>query len=186
MEAVHHTKNEIFVFTLGIDCDIVHNNFSWEWTSLPTFTSYRSGPGHGLRSTKSTTKCTVCSNGSGTNRKRIACQRYFNITRINCLNIEKSKKNRYTANCSYKWTCFECTVSLLPFCNLRITFPQPERYEHNEISDSPRNSCHVEILTKYKNYTTIAHINTQSILSTFEFSLMLNTYKFDTVAFCKT
>ena len=130
MEAVHHNKNEIFVFTLGIDCDIVHNNFSWEWTSLPTFTSYGSGPGHGLRSSKSTTKCTVCSNGSGTNRKRIARQKYFNITRINCLNIEKSKKNRYTANCSYKWTCFECTVSLLPFCNLRITFPQPERYEH--------------------------------------------------------
>ena len=56
-----------------------------------------------------------------------------------------------------------------------------------EITDSPKNTYHIEILTKYQKYSFIARINTQSTLPAFyEFSLILNTYKFDIVAVSET
>ena len=46
---------------------------------------------------------------------------------------------------------------------------------------------HLEVLNKYRNNTSIAHINVQSLTSTFdEFSYMLNQYYFDIVALSET
>ena len=41
-------------------------------------------PGPGLRSRNNIPKCTVCWKGVGANRKRFECERYFNLTHINC------------------------------------------------------------------------------------------------------
>ena len=46
--------------------------------------------GPGLRSRKKIPKCTVCWKGVGANRKRFECEKCFNLTHINCINICRS------------------------------------------------------------------------------------------------
>ena len=49
------------------------------------------------------------------------------------------------------------------------------------------NNYHIETLKNYQKYTSIAHINSQSILSTFdEFAVMLKSYEFDIITFSET
>ena len=72
-------------------------------------------PGPSLSSRNKIPKCTVCWKGVGSNRKRFECERCFNLTHINCKNISKSRQKQYTAKSGYKWTCYDCALSLLPF-----------------------------------------------------------------------
>ena len=44
----------------------------------------------GLRSRNKIPKCTVCWKGVGANRKRFECEKCFNLTHINCINICRS------------------------------------------------------------------------------------------------
>ena len=42
---------------------------------------------------------------------------------------------------------------------------------------------HIDLLSKHRCYTSVAHINTQSLPSSFdEFSLTMNSYQFNVVA----
>ena len=82
-------------------------------------------PGPGLRSLKKIPKRTVCWKGVGANRKCFECERCFNLTHINCTNIYKSQQKQYTAKSTYKWTCYDCTLSLLPFYKQREVESEP-------------------------------------------------------------
>ena len=82
-------------------------------------------PGPGLRSRNKIPKCTVCWKGVGANRKRFECERCFNLIHANCANISKSQQKQYTAKSAYKWTCYGCTLSLLPFYKQRDVESEP-------------------------------------------------------------
>ena len=78
-------------------------------------------PGPGLRSRSKTPKCTVCWKGVGANRKRFECEKCFNLSHINCTNISMTQQKQFTAKSAYKWTCYDCTLLLLPFFCRRST-----------------------------------------------------------------
>ena len=67
----------------------------------------------GLRSRNKIPKCTVCWKGVGANRKSFECERCFNLTHINCINISKSQQKQYTAKSAYKWTLKFVAASFL-------------------------------------------------------------------------
>ena len=82
-------------------------------------------PGPGLRSRNKISKRTVCWKGVGANRKRSDCERYFNLTPTECANLSKSQQKQYTDKSLYKWTYYECTLSLLPFYKQRDVESEP-------------------------------------------------------------
>ena len=82
-------------------------------------------PGPNLRSRNKIPKCTVCWKGAAANRKHFECERCFNLTHRNCKNISKSRQKQYTAKSGYKWTCYDCTLSLLPFYKQRDVEGEP-------------------------------------------------------------
>ena len=102
-----------------------------------------------------------------------------------CLNISKTEQKCYTAKTVQYWTCNDCTLAILPFYNsrdLNISIT-------NEIDSDilPIKNKHLEKLQENSNYTSIAHLNIQAIMSTFnEFNIMLNEYKFDVIALSET
>ena len=141
-------------------------------------------PGPGLRSRNNTPKCSVCNKGVGTNRKRLQCSQCHNLTHVTCLNISKFEQKHYTAKSVNYWTCNDCTLSILPFYNTRDL---NESFTNEIDFIPPTENTHLKKLQENPNYTSIAHLNVQAIMSTFnEFSVMLNEYKFDVIALTET
>ena len=93
--------------------------------------------------------------------------------------------NQYAWNKAYEWTCPNCIHTALPFYNWRnLDFD-------STIADKATilhtNNCHIETLKNHQKYTSIAHINYQSILSTFhEFAVMLKSCEFDIISLSET
>ena len=78
-------------------------------------------------------------------------------------------------------TCLNCIDTALPFYNRRnLGFESTVAYETTILHT---NNCHIETLRNYQKYTSITHINCQSILWTFdEFAVMLpNQHQLDYV-----
>jgi len=80
------------------------------------------------------------------------------------------------------WTCPTCTLSQLPFRNVR----ELNKAETNIISiDVPEDftSPNLTKLNLYRKHLSVAHLNTQSIMSTFsEFETMLiKTFEFNVI-----
>ena len=137
-------------------------------------------PGPGLRSRNKLPKCTVCWKGVGANRKRFECERCLNLTHINCTNISKSQQKQYTAKSTYKWTCYDCTLSLLPFYKQRDVESEPS------IEDDFLNT-HKNNLLNNKHLLKILHLNCQSLASTFtEFEAMNYECNFDILKLSET
>ena len=93
--------------------------------------------------------------------------------------------NQNASNKAYEWTCPNCIHTALPFYNKRnLDFDSTVT---DETTILRANNCHIETLKNYQKYTFIAHINCQSILSTFdEFAVMLKSYEFDIISLSKT
>ena len=83
------------------------------------------------------------------------------------------------------WTCSKCYFRELPFAFLRDI-------EDDENTDLPSSATyhvniHAEKLKEYHKYLSIAHLNTQSMSSTFdEFQVLINENQFDTVTLFET
>ena len=164
----------------------VKSRINYYANSVATFNLLLSGdieenPGPGLRAPK----CTECEKGVGTNRKRLECKTCLNPTHAACSNLPKSQQIQMTSRIVKYWTCKNCLFSELPFFNVR------ELDLDGAVSAIPAEEIalnhDVNLLKKHQNQTSIAHINTQSLLSTFdEFSHMLNTYNFDIITLSET
>ena len=74
-----------------------------------------------------------------------------------------------------------CIHTPLPFYNRRkLDFNSTVAYKTTILHT---NNCHIETLKNYQKYTSITHINCQSILSTFdEFAVMLKSYQFNIIS----
>jgi len=128
-------------------------------------------------------KCTECNKGVGTNRKRLKCDKCLCLTHASCSSLSKSEQTRMTSRIVVKWTCKECTLSTLPFFGLRdIDLNDSSLDEELIIENTHRN-----LLNENRNLTSIVHINTQSLPSSFtEFSTMLNLLEFDIITLSET
>ena len=130
-------------------------------------------------------KCSLCSKGVGSNRKRFCCEICKGFTHVNCTNISTSSQIKITAKVPVEWVCNNCTLSQMPFSNLcdldssstTIASPiQTTLFDH-----------HKKQLEANKHLLKILHLNTQSLLSTFaEFEAMAFEYKFDILTLSET
>ena len=122
----------------------------------------------------------MCWKGVAANRKRFECERCFNLNHINCTNIFKSQQKQYTAKSTHKWTCYDCTLSLLPFYKQRDVESEPS------IEDDFLNT-HKNNLLNNKHLLKILHLNCQSLASTFtEFEAMNYECNFDILTLSET
>ena len=113
-------------------------------------------------------------------RKRFECERCFYLTHINCTNISKSQQKQHTAKSAHKWTCYDCTLSLLPFSKQRDV--KSERSIEDHFLNTHKNN-----LLNNKHLLKILHLNCQSVASTFiEFEAMNYECNFDILALSET
>ena len=120
------------------------------------------GPGSNARSNK----------GVGITRKRLLCSQYRNLTHITCSNIPKTEQKHYTVQTVYTWLCSDSTLSTLPFYYSRdLDMPLSDDSVYNALLSQNE---HRQKLNEHSKHTSIAHLNIQAIMSTFnEFIMML-------------
>ena len=129
-------------------------------------------PRPGSKTGNNTSKCSLCNKGVGTTRKCLQCSQYRNLTHITCSNIPKTEQKHYTAQTVYAWLCSDCTLSTLPFYHSRdLDISLSDDSDHNvPLSQNE----HHQKLNEHSKNTSIAHLNIQAIMSTFnEFVTML-------------
>ena len=81
-------------------------------------------------------------------------------------------------------TCTACTLTELPFHNTRNL---NETLDNETQINPPSRDFHIDKLQANQNNTSIAHLNVQALMSTFnEFSIMLNSYQFDIIVVTET
>lgn len=84
-----------------------------------------------------------------------------------------------------KWTCPRCIGSLLPFYMDTISDGEPE-YD-NGTDDIVTQNLHLDALTEREAQLKVMHINTQSMVSTFDNLLItVKEYPFDIIAMSET
>ena len=91
-----------------------------------------------------------------------------------------TSNKKVSSNLTQDWMCLTCFQSTLPFSKVRdlhvlgsSLINEGVEYQNEQIN----------MLSKHRCYTSVAHINTQILPSLFDvFSLMMNRYKFDIVA----
>ena len=118
-------------------------------------------------------KCNTCRKTVRCNQKRLLCEKCLESTHVNCTQLKSSNFPSRTAS---SWTCPQCLHLELPFSKVQDLNFSPEKLE----TEPDTVNTFLEILNAHRNRTSIGHLNTQSLLSTFaEFEVMMDTYKFD-------
>ena len=142
-------------------------------------------PGPGSSTRNNTPKCSLCNKGVVTNRKRLQCSQYRNLTHITCSNIPKTEKKHYTARTVYAWLCSDCTLSTLLFYQSKDLVMS--LYDDTDSNVPLSQNKHHQKLNEQSKLTPIAHFNIQAIMSAFnEFAMMFQECQFDIVALIDT
>ena len=131
-------------------------------------------PGPGL----SKPNCQVCDKTVRCIQKRLVCEHCLEMCHVKCSNHQL---NQNTSNKAHEWTRPDCIHTALPFYNRRnVDFDSTVA---NETTILHTNNCHIKTLKNHQKYTSITHINCQSVLSTFcEFAVMMKSYEFDIIS----
>ena len=123
--------------------------------------------------------CNFCENTVRKNSRQLICATCEDSSHVKCHNLS------LTINTVEKvtvWTCHRCLCSVLPFHNTRQIDETPTDLQAFDTTDH-----HMNTLDANKNQISIAHLNTQSITSSFaEFETMLTRYKFDIITLSET
>ena len=132
-------------------------------------------PGPGLRKPK----CKICEKIVRSNQKHFTCEHCFEIIHSKCLNY---------LNINQSGTCPDCLFAELPFyrtnsLNSSVELLQQQSEQQIQQSEFLHDfDPYLEMLDQNRNRTSIAHLNTQCLSSTFdEFHVMFNEYKFDII-----
>ena len=127
--------------------------------------------------------CSTCNKTVRINSRRLTCEICKNQTHLKCkkgLNV-----NIPDARTPATWTCTNCSLSYLPFFQVRDLNATDFQSEPEPINVITTECEHIENLKH--NGTSIAHLNTQCVTTTFaEFEAMLYTYKFDVITLSET
>ena len=113
--------------------------------------------------------------------KRLICQLCLDVVHANCVNLKHRVRNSIDAE---SWTCNDCLFHVLPFQNYDDIIDETPAVN---VSPKNKNTHHIESLKHHHRHVSIAHLNTQSLVTTFDaFHLMLENHKFDIVALSET
>ena len=128
---------------------------------------------------KTVPKCSICTKGVGTNRKRLLCLTCKSLTHVACTNLSAYEKQMKTSSSSYEWICNFCTITELPFANIQdFEIFEDSDFQVNDPNSDTVEDIHLETLRNHHSHIlNIAQLNTQSMFSTFgAFTVMMNTY----------
>ncbi|CAB4040003.1 Hypothetical predicted protein, partial [Paramuricea clavata] len=132
----------------------------------------------------SAVKCPACEKTVRRNQKRMVCNICKDLYHARC--IEAVIPQHIPSDKPVEQTCDRCLISLLPFHgqpNLDASFRQET--SDNLLNDMPDE--HLNVLTSRANQLRLAHLNTQSMVSTFdELLVTISKYPFDIIAMSET
>ena len=125
-------------------------------------------------------KCYTCDKTIRINSKKTCCTVCRNVTHLKCITSNK----KISSNLTQDWMCSTCIQSTLPFSKVRDLHVLDSSLINEAVEYQDK---HLNMLSKHRCYASVAHMNTQCLLSYFdEFSLMMNRYHFDIVAVSET
>ena len=115
-------------------------------------------------------KCKICEKTVRSNQKHFTCEHCFEIIHSKCLNY---------LNINQSGTCPDCLIAELPFYRTNSLNSSVELLQQQSEQQIQQSELLSELLHFDQNHnrTSIAHLNTQCLSSTFdEFHVMLNEY----------
>ena len=140
-------------------------------------------------SKRKSSPCSICAKGVGSNRKRLICTSCLSLTHVSCSTLPIKQQQQIRASNPVRRLCDACSLMEMPFFRAEEILSDIEE-EVIPIVNLPEPQIpidHLEILNKNRNHTSIAHLNAQSLISTFdEFSVMMEKYRFDVVCVTET
>jgi len=126
--------------------------------------------------------CTSCNETVRINSKRLECLTCREQLHYKC---SKMKIQFQNSRVPYQWTCHSCTLSLLPYFGIRALDDSDAAVGHDPADEFIPPS--VALLNEHRQHLSVAHLNTQSMTSTFpQFETFLTTHKFDIVTLSET
>ena len=126
------------------------------------------------------TLCTSCDKTVRVNSKRVECISCKEQQHLKC--CKSFAITVRSARIPAKWTCSKCLLSVLPFHHLRDIDDID-----NVIDDDPFTPVSVNLLDNYRQHLSVAHLNTQSMSSSFpQFEAMLVSHQFDLITMSET
>ena len=134
--------------------------------------------------------CNVCTKGVGSNRKRLLCSTCFDLSHVSCSTLPKILQQQIRAIAPYKCICTSCTLQVLPFFNNVDVISSVNDDTTTTINHSEQPSLSTDkfqSMIDKQHLLKICHLNTQSMLSTFdEFECLINQYLFDIITLSET
>ena len=139
-------------------------------------------PGPGSHSPK----CPTCQKVVRCNQKRLICNECLSVSHLLCSGITNIK---IQSRVPHHWTCNNCLHLILPFSHcsddLMLEYSSINIPIQSDIDTSI--DVHQEALAKHKDNLKLMHINTQSLVSSFdEFLINHEQHKFDLIAMSET
>lgn len=129
-------------------------------------------------------RCTICEKFVAKNHKRLVCDVCYDFTHAGCSKSIFNLKSCPSAT-PMAWTCSKCSLSSLPFYDTSINDPA-EHPQINSVKDTTED-VHLQSLNDKSNQLKIMHINTQSMVSTFDNLLIaIERYFFDIITMSET
>lgn len=161
-----------------------YNNSTATFCLLLKSGDIEENPGPVSTNKKSTApRCNECEKAVAKNQMRCVCSQCFDFIHVKCARISNIKE--ISAAIPMKWTCPRCIGSLLPFYMDTISDGEPE-YD-NGTDDIVTQNLHLDALTEREAQLKVMHINTQSMVSTFDNLLItVKEYPFDIIAMSET
>ena len=118
--------------------------------------------------------------------KRLVCMICKSVNHLKCAYPNTTARSLYDSEAK-QWTCSYCTLSCLPFHSLRSLDELVGNNLNTHNNSYAETNVHLQCLQQFSNHTSICHLNTQSMCSTFdEFYVMCNTCKYDIITLSET
>ena len=175
---IKRTKSRIDYYATTIHTTVATFNFALS-------DEIEFGPEPGSNARNNTPKCSLCNKGVRTTRKHVQCSQCVNLTHITCSNIPKTEQKHYTARTVYAWLYSDCTLNSLPFCHSRDL--DILLFHDSDYNVPSSQNEHHQKLNEHSKHTSIAHLNIQAIMLTFnEYVMMLEEYQFDIITLSGT
>ena len=124
-------------------------------------------------------KCAKCEKTVNKNHKRLVCSVCRESVHAKC--IKQFDLKTINARTPKFYTCNSCLFTELPFAKTNLSIP-------NDAKNDTNVQCqHKVTIADNKNKLSIAHLNTQSLCSSFaEFTVFVNNYDFDIITVSET
>lgn len=132
-------------------------------------------------------RCTQCEKPVAKNHKRCFCTVCFDLTHVKCTKVFNSKD--VSSSVPKEWVCHNCTISVLPFHKHNFSSMEISaiNLSDNRDLDSYIIDKHFEALQKRSNQLKLFHLNTRSMVSSFdELLITMNGYPFDIITMRET